>query len=343
MKRFIPIISAFVVVVSLVAFSAGAVSDGFVDYNNYITDIGVVGEEDVVTFKFPADSFTIEVFNETDGVLLNSVQGSSLSVLLDSSKSYRVTFYSPKLGIDNIPVQTRMMFTASVNDVTGVGYKNPYLIKAHAYFNKNFGFLSQFNEPVGNTPFDSTIAYDFNISEVPNSAGVQVLYQFNYFSPNASAYFEFNVGYIECKCAISSLYRQQQLSNTSNKLLDEINKQLEQNGQKIDDIINGSVSAEKPNGSDAVGDLGNIEDELMDSAQEGMDKADVIFNDAPNIFALYASGFLFMATVIERIASAGWISNIITVSLALGLVAFIVNISMVVVGRKGDSGKGGKT
>ena len=164
---------------------------------------------------------------------------------------------------------------------------------------------------------------------------------------------------MSCQMSISSAYRMYEEANQeNNKLLHEISKQLQNqgmtldqvleqnksNGDKLDQIIEGTVVPSAPVGSDKVEDLGELEDGLMDSAQDGLDQADTIFNSAPGIVALYATGFLFMSSVIEHVASAGWISGIITVSLALGLLGFIANIAVAVVrGRSGGSGKGGKT
>ena len=97
-------------------------------------------------------------------------------------------------------------------------------------------------------------------------------------------------------------------------------------------IVNAIINSKKPVGSSGIVDVDDLEDYLKDNTSDGREEADEVMNEAPNLLLSHLSGFLFMATVIEVIYSAGWIRGILTVSLALGLFGFITNL-VVSVGR----------
>lgn len=107
---------------------------------------------------------------------------------------------------------------------------------------------------------------------------------------------------------------------------------------KLDQIINGTVTPEPPAGSDSVGDLDDIEGGLKDDTAAGREEAEEIFNESSGLVASHISGFLFLSNVIERFMSVGWLRGILVISLSLGILGFLANIAMIA-GRNGRDGR----
>lgn len=346
MKRTILIISIFAVIISCFCFSVGATSSKeFLDYNDFLESVTVVGEEDLVTWSFPLSFYSCDTYNITTKQYQTIKQSNSMTASFVAGNQYRVSFYSPYLAIDNIPSNTSISAQFEL-DLTRVLGDNKALLNVGAsYFDENGNFIKQVNGSMREVGLETGLYTDMIVSrDIAGAVGVQIFYQFNYYVVDYSGTATISLVDSEFSCAISSLYRENALNNKQNKLLSAIEDQLEQNGAKLDQIIDGSVDSVAPDGADKVGDLSGLEDNLMNDSQQGFDEADYIFNNAPGFVALYSSGFLFMSAVIEHIYSAGWLSGILTVSLSLGLFAFIANIaSNVFKSSITSKGKGGKT
>lgn len=344
MKRIFLYLSVFAVVISCIVFPVGAVSSkNFLDYNDYITNVTVDGNNDLCQWEFPVSMYSSDIYNET-GKYYNSINSTNVaSATFYANNSYRVSFYSPHFLIDNIPIDTTITTWFFLDATNYIGSDTASLNVGVSYFDKDGNFIRQINNILKEVPLGTGSYVDTVIrKDIPNAYGVQIFYQFNYFVASVSTQCTITLESSVFEASISSVYRQSQASSKTNRLLEEVNNQLVSNGDKLDEIINSTVQPSAPQESDKVGDLGNLEESIMDSAQDGADKVDVLFNDAPQIFALYASAFFMISTFIERFFSVGWVSNILTVSLALGFLGFIINLGVAVISKGGNSGKGGK-
>ena len=342
MKRILFLILALTLCISCFALSVGAASDKvFLDYNDYLESVVVSDGYDNVKFTLPLSFFSTSIYDITDGYYPVWKGGVSLSAYLTAGKSYRITFYFPYLKIANIPDGTTINANLYISRDGVRAYPAGSLNAGASYFKKDGSFIIQKNNDVGNYSPAGDLVFDISVASVPEAYGMQAFYQFNNVSVSTSGTYTFTLTDCFFLASISSLYRQQAMFGETNELIDEVNKQLEENGQKLDDIINGSVTPEAPNGSDTLDDFMDAENELLDQTQDGFDQAVNIFNQAPGIIALYGSAFFFVSSVIEIIATAGWIQGIVIISISLGLIAFIINMTATALNRLSKGG--GKT
>lgn len=93
-------------------------------------------------------------------------------------------------------------------------------------------------------------------------------------------------------------------------------------------IVNGIVNGKDPAGSGDVGDLGDAEDSLFGDTSGGLDLSDQYFNSAQHFITSQSSGFLFLTGVVNHFVDIPWFKGVLTISLSLGIFAFLTNIIM---------------
>lgn len=97
--------------------------------------------------------------------------------------------------------------------------------------------------------------------------------------------------------------------------------------QATDEIVNGwDPDPEKPSGSDKFDDLDDLEQEVEGSTQDGISQGESILNSLSSNLASFSSAFIFVTGLFNLFLGVGWIPTLLEVSLALGLIAFILNI-----------------
>lgn len=126
------------------------------------------------------------------------------------------------------------------------------------------------------------------------------------------------------------------------KLLDEINNQLEDQGQtmdqildqqqqtndKIDDMTGYEPTPENPDFQDSVDDLEDAEQGALENVQTGMDDADQVYDSVFQVLGDYVQSFAAVSILFETFADIPFFSAILAVSLALGIVAALLGISL---------------
>lgn len=115
--------------------------------------------------------------------------------------------------------------------------------------------------------------------------------------------------------------------------LDQLSDQQNQTNDKLDDIINGEVSPDLPDGSGSIGDLDDAEGALRDEAQSGLDQAGQIQQGALTVLAQYVSGFAVFSQIFGEFASIPFFSGLLYVSLSLGTCAAILNLGQMGINR----------
>lgn len=106
-------------------------------------------------------------------------------------------------------------------------------------------------------------------------------------------------------------------------------------------IIHGwTPDPEKPAGSESVDDMTDIEQEIMEGSQEGIDTGNNILSNVADYLENWEKGFIFVIGIFNLIFPNIWINSLIQIGLALGLIAFILNI-VPSIARKISSGKKG--
>lgn len=140
------------------------------------------------------------------------------------------------------------------------------------------------------------------------------------------------------------------------KLLDEINSQLEEQGQtmkdvlaeqeqtndKLDDMMNYQPEPETPEGGEVVGDLEDVEDNLMEDVNEGFDEAEQLQLSVLETLLQYVSAFGAVSYIFDLFAWIPFIKILLSVSLALGIVSTLLNIGLSVSSGASKSKSEGK-
>lgn len=140
--------------------------------------------------------------------------------------------------------------------------------------------------------------------------------------------------------SISSLYRQQMLTGKTNKLLSEVNKQLEANGQKLEDILQSQQNAQEyipqVSAPPVQGDLDNlqdVEDNLMNDVNAGFDKAHEFQEAAGGVITSLYIPIMAVSSLLSQLigldtSQIPGFYQILMVSMGLGLVGVLLNLGV---------------
>lgn len=328
-----------------------------VDYNDYVTNVQVDGDNDIVTVRIPADLAFVRVFNAATNKEIYRGYGLSHSIPFEKDVSYQVRInifgypYSTDYGLDlsYIPVGTEITsgFGFLFNGDWGV-MSSPYPVVNYCYYDSSSNVELDIDTKVLTdlqSQWDS-FTDTYVVQSVPNASRLGIFYHLTpceWFSdsPTDLAPVGITVNDTVMTFSISSLLRQQQLTGKTNDLLKEVESQLAAQGktlddikasqdetnEKLDDIINGEVSGETPSGGDVVGDLESAEDQLMDSVGGGSDEFDDTILSAWDTLYSYSQSFLAFGVLFELFADIPFFHALASIALALGTFAFLINLS----------------
>lgn len=149
--------------------------------------------------------------------------------------------------------------------------------------------------------------------------------------PAAYAYY-LNVNEIRYRIMSSDEYNALMNDIETDKIVGEIQDSTDQITGEIQDstdqITNGwEPDPEMPEGSEAVDDLKELEDELFNSTDDGLESFGSYFSSLGTILSDFMPGFMFLIGLFNRFLEIKWISSIISVCMILGLVGFLLNIA----------------
>lgn len=132
-------------------------------------------------------------------------------------------------------------------------------------------------------------------------------------------------------------------SGSATQAIEEMTEKLEEAiDRQTQELTEGwTPSPSTPAGSGAITDYEDAEKALLDSQQGGVNAAGSLFNSLGNNLLKFKNGFGFITALFGRIVDNTWISTILYSSLALGIVAFLLNITPSIVRKFIDKGDGG--
>lgn len=342
LKRIIVVICVLVLFVSFACLSVGAAE---LDYNDYVTDVQVDGDNDIVTVSFPVDGALIQLY---DGSFNFITEGyGSLSFDAVSNFAYRIDImplWGNYLDLTNIPQDTSISMSLHT-DSSGLGFfwadsVTSQVMLAFPYDNS---LRWVFFDEVRNDNFDYT--YSFNLDKSTGTGSYYPSVRFDYVFRNVyldAGQRSISVDSFTLHMSISSLYRLQQTSGKTNQILSEVEKQLADQGKtldevlesqkdtnnKLDDIINRPVEPETPSGSDVFDDLDDAENEIRDEAQSGLDAGLDIQNNVLDIFLQYTSAFAAAGAVFGLFSEIPFFASLLYISIAIGIFALLLNLSV---------------
>lgn len=329
MKR---IFALFLCLIFLVASFVLTASAETLDYTDYISDIVVNGDKDLITVSFPVDSFVFNLYSLSSD-LIDSVVGSSCLFELPANVPVQLGFGSSfDISLDNIPSDTQftVVFDTSVQhgfiDETNISYQGWFY-----YLNSSGG--SSWVE-VNGFRDSGTLTIQGNLDS--SFASFIPFFYFYNFSANpvdasSSVDFGITVRSFQATFSISSLYRLQEQTGQINSVLKEVEKQLVDQGKKLDDIIGGSVVPQTPPGSDIVGDLDAAEGQIRNEAASGLQQGEDVQQNALEVLGSYLSAFACVSWIFDRFAMIPFFSALLSLSFSLGICGAILGLGFSVV------------
>ena len=359
-KRILPLIVVFALLIPLLISPASAVYD----YNDFITNIEVDGDKDIVTFSVPLDSFKIQFVSSEIG-LNETFYSNSFSWPLESLRTYDLYAYAFSKGgyldVTNIPDGSLVTFDVSISSVQPAGgYSTPSWSTQIYYYDKNKTFLGQNNVFHDKDAIRNNFSFEMTMNKVAGASQATFNLIMKELQPFYSCDFTFTIESLNLTLSISSLYRLQEQTGKTNEILSAVEKKLEQNGQKLDDvisgidqngekldeIINGEVEPVRPEGSDSIDSLEKIEDDLLNSAGDGLSDYQQYIDDSLTVIEGHIPAFAMMSMVFDSFINVGWLRGIFVISLSLGIFGYLVNIAFKAAGdaksKSARNSKGGK-
>ena len=283
--RSFSLLCVLAVFLSCIVFPAGAEP---LNYRDYETGVTVDGSNDIVHVSFPVDTTFFEIWNDDE--LIKSSSGSSFSFdpLITHVYYLHLSLVNDGISLDNIPSGATISYTLNFEG-WGTQMETPRIWKGLYFYDSNH-VQSYVGEYV-DLPYDlfpqATYTYSYILPSTNNS----------YFKPGLAVYglvardsysgpYNISVLSISIDFTISSLYRLQEQTGETNELLDEVNRQLAEQGKTMEDILN---QQEQTNDKldqlpGQIGDhmQGVIESEKEESKSEGNKFVDQILDALPD-------------------------------------------------------------
>ena len=323
MKRIFPIFLCLCICLSVFAFSVSAKEVNgrtVLDYMDYVTAYDLFNPTDGWAYiSFGANKFTAFV-NDANGFSGSGVGTRLMRVSIPNDETpYQAHALSEFpggfsnntfLAVDNIPSGSKMWIQA-IGDTVGLeSHQAEILIKMNSgvsYYDANFNWIRD--------DYSESKFYSFYTSERFNQ-----IIELPLNKPDNAAYCSF---YTRVNFGVGQSSEQTPTIDINFQFSDP-NLKISTSYTQI--LIEGIVNARPPEGNDTILDVDDVEDYLAGATGDGKDLADTVMDEAPDLLTLHLSGFLFMATVIDILVSAGWIRGVLIVSLSLGIFGYLTNL-----------------
>lgn len=318
-----------------------------IDYNDLISNIVVDGDNDLVTITVPSEYLLTQIVDGGTGAALVTNVGGTASYSVTSGYPYTVIFYAFQNGtdhllLDNIPNVTTVSYDFYISNSGGLGYETPTIFSDWYFFDSNSQYLGMSRTEHGNHTLTGEHSFTQIISKVSGTTSGSCNFTFYQLRPLSSGTLSVELRSLKLTFTISSLYRLQQESGKTNKLLSAVEEKLADQGKTLDDIldsqqdtndkldgiINGDVDSTPPSGSDVVGDLDYAESGLRDEAQSGLDQGASVQQSAIQVLGQYLSAFACVSWIFDRFSTIPFVSGLLALSFSLGITGAILGIGL---------------
>lgn len=325
-----------------------------IDYNDYITNVSVDGDNDLVTITIPADMayFRITKKNAVGEYKYAGDGFGSFDYKFETDVDYRI-WYNPfsyigdglhGLDLTDIPIGTEITTRFGFNVDSWYMTDTPLLLCRYYYYEyKETPFLKQQIHKIGNSAEWDNLTDTYTTIDVKGANMLALTFEAQGF--NFPSEYPAPLGVIAYDTVmtlkISSLLRLQQATGKTNQILKQVELQLAEQGKTLDDIrdqndtiidqndqiINGQVKPETPDGADRFDDLDDTEAGLRDDSQAGLDTGIEITKNALQIIMQYATAFACAGWIFECFSTLPIFTALLFVSMALGVFGLVVNLA----------------
>lgn len=282
-SRCVAIALCLVLLFCPMALSVGALG---VDYKDLDYQVSVDGDNNIVTLTIP-EKYTRMQVRQGGSYVVNKGDTHSVSWVANSG-IYLIRiypFYDGGLSLDDIPAGSTLTFDITMNP--SGGYNTPTATASWTYLDSSLGEVGWGSKDFGYAPIADTFSFEIPIQRISGAVSLNPLLYFNNFSvlePNTSV--TVTVESAVLTMSISSLYFMQQQTGKTNEILTEVEKQLEANGQTLQEVLDAQQQT-----NDKLDQLpGQIGDEMQDiidsekeeSKNEGNQFVDQILDALPD-------------------------------------------------------------
>ena len=114
--------------------------------------------------------------------------------------------------------------------------------------------------------------------------------------------------------------------------------------EQTEELTNGWKGGGFSSDGSGLTDYEGAEKDLLNSQQSALDQSTSILNGVGGSLSKFQNGFIVVGNIFNQLIGVEWVDTLITVSLALGIVAFLLNITPSLVKRfanRSDKGEGG--
>ena len=105
-------------------------------------------------------------------------------------------------------------------------------------------------------------------------------------------------------------------------------EQQQQTNDKLDGITGYQPEISTPEGGEGVGELGDTENELIDDITDYLNMGSDMLGSASTLLASYASSFGGAVLLLQQFIDVPLFGDLVQISLALGIIAVILGISI---------------
>lgn len=271
-KRFFPLLTVCVILLS--CFVAPVSAEG-INYRDYEGNVTVDGDNDIVTVNLPTYWFT-GLIAMPDGRGLQPWNGHNFSCTIgdDINKlniylapfgteigAYDRAYTGRYLSMDNIPSDAEFYLQFGVTTSSPDSFTISRIQERVYSVNDSYASMYSMNTYPGGEPGSFAVSTVFDAVDAQGWFPEYIMYLQSGGTTFAGTTISFEVYSFRLEVSISSLYRLQEQSGITNDLLTEVNKQLEEQGKTMEDILNGTPEMNDKVDS-AVDDMNNAGEKL---------------------------------------------------------------------------------
>ena len=304
---------AVLVCVALPCFAAE------IDFNYYITNSSISGDDTIVDVSIPIDVFhSIQwrLWNRTNGTwpLLTESFGKSFTYTYSQSLEYALTvapFGTDVLDVRDIPDGTILTFSYTVH---GVAYSGESGLPARigmSYYDANGKSLGFVNGAFQTGQFLEDNAVSFTLDKPVGCVSVKPALTFDSFNPIGNNTYTLTLESVSFRFSIDSLLKLQQETGRTNKILTQI-----MNGEVPDVTIPGDQS----------GELDQITDDVVQQQLEIIEYFQNLIDNFSDTLDGLGESISVFNTLLNVVLNIPFISFLLTASIVLGSVGAFLGI-----------------
>ena len=242
-QRIIVVVAVVALLAMLLVFPASAAEfDRYYSYEDLFHTIKVDGDNVIISVAVPDDCITFQFKNNDLKKIKTYEDGPNLWIECDEFTSYEIrifAFSAYKFDILDFPKDTVFKFDVAITDSFEVSCTGPKLRSAVYYFDVNGKQISHEGTDSDITGLRSSYSLSHQMNRPEGAHFSTFSVKLMDFVPEEDFHGRIEVTNFTLSMSVSDLYWMEVETGKTNAILSAVKTQLEENGQKLDDIISG--------------------------------------------------------------------------------------------------------